>query len=90
MKRLGPAAGNMRPAVFLVVAACLLGGCRVSHRQPATVPGIEGEGHLRNVRPLTSEGENAEAYFSADGRELVFQSTHGDMKCDQIFVMDID
>lgn len=90
MKRLGPVSGYVQGTVFLVMAAGLLGGCGVGHRQPATVPGIEGEGHLRNVRPLTSEGENAEAYFSADSRQLVFQSTHGDMKCDQIFVMNTD
>jgi len=48
------------------------------------------ETHLRNVRQLTFGGQNAEAYFSADGKQLIFQSTHGDVKCDQIFTMNID
>ena len=48
------------------------------------------EKHVRNVRQLTFGGQNAEAYFSADGTHLIFQSSHGDVKCDQIFVMNID
>jgi TolB protein len=48
------------------------------------------EKHLRNVRQLTFGGSNAEAYFSADGKKLIFQSTRDDLKCDQIFVMNVD
>jgi TolB protein len=48
------------------------------------------ETHLGNVRQLTFGGQNAEAYFSADGKKLIFQSSHGDVKCDQIFTMNID
>jgi TolB protein len=48
------------------------------------------EEHLRNVRQLTFGGQNAEAYFSADGQNLIFQSTHGEYKCDQIFTMNLD
>ncbi|MGA8152034.1 MAG: hypothetical protein WB952_13865 [Terriglobales bacterium] len=48
------------------------------------------EKHLRNVRQLTFGGQNAEAYFSADGKQLIFQSSHGDVKCDQIFTMNVD
>jgi Tol biopolymer transport system component len=53
------------------------------HRDPREI-------HLRNVRQLTSGGQNAEAYFSVDGKRLVFQSTRGPYPCDQIFVMNID
>jgi Tol biopolymer transport system component len=52
--------------------------------------GLPAEKHLRNVRQLTFGGENAEAYFSGDGKSLIFQSKHGDMKCDQIFTMRAD
>jgi Tol biopolymer transport system component len=48
------------------------------------------EKHLRNVRQLTFGGSNAEAYFSADGKKLIFQSTRDDLKCDQIFTMNVD
>jgi Tol biopolymer transport system component len=50
----------------------------------------EGETHLTNIRMLTDGGENAEAYFSFDEKELIFQATFGNMKCDQIYVMNLD
>ncbi len=46
------------------------------------------ETHLRNLRQLTFGGENAEAYFSADDRRLIFQAHRGEGKCDQIYIMD--
>src|SRR6185503_19425517 len=48
------------------------------------------EVHLRNVRQLTFGGENAEAYWSPDGRKLIFQSKRDGRACDQIYVMDAD
>ncbi len=48
-----------------------------------------GEVHLRNIRQLTQGGENAEAYWSADGGSLIFQAKLEGMGCDQIFVMDL-
>jgi Tol biopolymer transport system component len=48
------------------------------------------ERHLANIRQLTSGGENAEAYFSADGTKIVFQSTRPPYECDQIFLMNAD
>lgn len=48
-----------------------------------------GEARFRSLRMLTFEGENAEAYFSADGDRLIFQSTRpGESSCDQIYMMD--
>lgn len=49
----------------------------------------DGEVHFKNFRQLTTSGENAEAYFSADGKKLIFQSHDGDSLCDQIYMMDI-
>jgi Periplasmic component of the Tol biopolymer transport system len=48
------------------------------------------EKHLRNVRQLTFGGENAEAYFSGDGRQLIFQSKRESRECDQIYTMNAD
>jgi len=48
------------------------------------------EKHLRHVKQLTFGGQNAEAYFSFDGKRLSFQSTRDPYKCDQIFVMNAD
>ena len=49
----------------------------------------DGEDHFKNLRQLTFSGENAEAYFSADGKKLIFQAHDGDSLCDQIYIMDI-
>ncbi len=51
------------------------------------------EEHLRNIRQLTFGGNNAEAYWSYDGNQLVFQSDWDAINsqgCDQIFVMNAD
>ncbi len=51
---------------------------------------FDGEKHFKNVKMLTTEGENAEAYFSFDGKKLIYQATFDSMECDQIFTMNID
>jgi Tol biopolymer transport system component len=48
------------------------------------------ERHLSNVRQLTFGGQNAEAYWSFDGKRLIFQAKGGDIKADQIFTMNAD
>ena len=48
------------------------------------------EKHLRHVKQLTFGGQNAEAYFSYDGRRLIFMTTREPYRCDQIFVMNTD
>jgi TolB protein len=48
------------------------------------------EKHLRNVKQLTFGGQNAEAYFSYDGKRLIFMSTRSPYECDQIFTMNVD
>ncbi|HEY0724664.1 MAG TPA: hypothetical protein VGD41_11870, partial [Pyrinomonadaceae bacterium] len=51
---------------------------------------LPGEKHLRNIKQLTFGGENAEAYFSSDGKQLIFQSTREGHGCDQIYTMNVD
>src|SRR5215210_2770607 len=51
---------------------------------------VAGERHLRNIKQLTFGGENAEAYFSFDGKQLIFQSKRDGRLCDQIYRMNID
>ncbi len=67
-----------------------LGCARPAPRPAAPDLALPGERHLRNVRQLTFGGENAEAYFSFDGRSLVFQSTRDGHACDQEYVMAVD
>ena len=47
------------------------------------------EVHLANIRQLTFSGENAEAYFSADGTKLILQSRAQGQGCDQIYSLDL-
>ncbi len=49
------------------------------------------EPHLKNIQQLTYGGDNAEAYFSFNGKNLSFQSNNANwgVKCDQIFNMKI-
>jgi TolB protein len=56
--------------------------CSIGDKKP--------ERHLRNIKQLTNGGENAEAYFSADGKQLIFQSKRDGYACDQIYMMNID
>jgi Tol biopolymer transport system component len=56
-------------------------------------PSEPGERHLGNIRQITFGGNNAEAYFSADGKRLIFQHKDSVAKtkgCDQEYVMNID
>ncbi len=45
---------------------------------------------LTDIRQLTAGGQNAEAYWSPDGRQLIFQSTRGGQSCDQQYIMNAD
>lgn len=46
------------------------------------------EHHFKNVQQLTFGGDNAEAYFSFDGKWLIFQKTFAKegVPCDQIYI----
>ena len=45
---------------------------------------------LIDLRQLTHGGQNAEAYWSPDGKRLIFQTTRPPYDCDQIFIMNAD
>jgi Tol biopolymer transport system component len=70
---------------LLVVAAA-----SASAQAPRLVAPAPGERRLTSIRQLTFGGENAEAYFSHDGKWLTFQTTRGDHPCDQQYVMRTD
>ncbi len=80
----------------ILVVLMTIGIVLVSIARPLTRQDAEDslrlpeEKHLKNIRQLTFGGENAEAYFSADGKRLTFQSTREGHDCDQIYQMNID
>lgn len=90
---------NMRLLLAVVFLGLLAGGMPPPARpRPAAAaqgatPALLAPGeerHLRNVRQLTFAGENAEAYFSADSRWLIFQTHTREGTCDQIYIMDLE
>src|SRR6266540_4197172 len=48
------------------------------------------EGHLADLRQLTFGGENAEAYWSFDGMQLILQARPATAACDRILRMSIN
>ncbi|MEP7088364.1 MAG: hypothetical protein ABI884_13760, partial [Gemmatimonadota bacterium] len=78
-------------ATLVAAVACHSGAAHLAQPAPAqgTAPRAV-EPHLANIRQLTHGGENAEAYFSTDGKKLIFQSTRDTRSCDQEYVMNAD
>jgi TolB protein len=72
------------------LTAILLGTTLLLGQHPPTIQPHPSERHFRNIQRLTTGGENAEAYFSADGKKIILQSTREPYKCDQIFTMNAD
>ncbi len=89
---------NLTAAAILAAAVCSCAhrGAPTSMGRGAATSGAlgpapePGERHFARIRQLTFGGENAEAYFSRDGRRLIFQSTRDGRSCDQQYVMNVD
>ncbi len=82
-------------AALLVSSFLNVSGGEAAHAaeapKPLPQPSIEArEVHLADLRQLTRGGENAEAYWTPDGVDLVLQSTHPPYACDQIFRLRAD
>lgn len=88
---------------FLLFLLIALGGCKTETKPAATPPSettpslmagkdtliYPEEKHFKSIRQITFGGDNAEAYWSFDDSQLIFQSNNKawDLKCDQMFVM---
>ncbi|MBE9490369.1 MAG: hypothetical protein IMY67_08770, partial [Bacteroidetes bacterium] len=48
--------------------------------------------HFKSMRQVTFGGDNAEAYWSFDDNQIVFQSNNKNwnVSCDQMFLMNVD
>src|SRR5215831_18059089 len=86
----------MRKLLNLTTAALLCLGAVCHSQQSTAAPSAPaslaypGEKHLRNIRQLTFGGQNAEAYFSADDKYLIFQHQGEGVPCDQIYTIPVD
>src|SRR6185503_1356594 len=78
------------------ISALALAGCGAASaptkgsdlpRNEASLASLASEVHLADPRQLTHGGENAEAYWSFDGLELVLQARPTGSGCDRIFRM---
>ncbi|TMA93013.1 MAG: M20/M25/M40 family metallo-hydrolase [Deltaproteobacteria bacterium] len=69
--------------ILVAVAACAASQKPASEARP-------DEPHLREVRRLTHGGQNAEAYWSFDGKQLSFQARAAGEQCDRIYRMKPD
>ncbi|MBA3392214.1 MAG: M20/M25/M40 family metallo-hydrolase [Deltaproteobacteria bacterium] len=83
---------------LIVVAGWFVGCCPPDAMKPVTPVAevaapvakelaLPEEVHLKNVRQLTFGGDNAEAYWSFAGDQLILQSNHKPYQCDQIEVI---
>src|SRR5919108_3626915 len=79
-----------RRNLILIATATLSVAVVACARRAPHINAEAGERHLVNIRQLTFGGQNAEAYWSADGTKLIFQSERDGRSCDQQFVMDAD
>jgi TolB protein len=50
------------------------------------------EKHFKSIRQITFGGDNAEAYWSFDDKQIIFQSNYDKwgLECDQMFLMDVN
>ncbi len=82
--------------VFCFTAILAFAACLISAQQPAVEPkpgdqlAFPEEKHLHNIRQLTFGGQNAEAYFSADDKYLIFQHQGDGVPCDQIYTIPVN
>jgi hypothetical protein len=91
MKRALSAVIATTAGLVSIASACGPAAEPVTPKQAATnvnlspVFALPEEKHLADLRQLTLAGENAEAYWSFDGRQLILQSRTGDNDCDRIY-----
>ena len=80
-------------AIAITACSTARSGAATAAATPAASDSLvlPGERHFRNVRQLTSSGNNAEAYFSRDGKHLTFQRQEDTERgCDQQYVIRVD
>lgn len=92
----------MKHVIILVFVAGLFWSCKnenpkTTNEQTTDVKTNDSliypeETHFKSIRQITFGGDNAEAYWSFDDKQLIFQSNNKEwgVNCDQMFLMDAD
>jgi Tol biopolymer transport system component len=78
---------------FIAPGAALLALCAIVPRAGAQAVDRAPEASepfFGKVRQLTFGGQNAEAYFSRDGKRLILQRQESDSTCDQQYTINVD
>jgi len=94
--RRAPSSRRPRTAVIVGILSCgpvlvaLAQDSGDSKPAPAESVAVPEEPCLSNLRQLTFDGDNGEAYWSPDAKQTIFQSKRGTQSFDQIFIMRID
>lgn len=79
---------NLNSVLALIITALSFSAVNAQHNAANDTLHYPEETHFRNIQQLTFGGDNAEAYWSYDGKYIVFQRTNAKegIACDQIFV----
>ena len=88
MKKLIPALILILALTFLAFKQKATNSSLITHYSSQDTLLFPDETHFKNVQQLTFGGDNAEAYWSYDGKYIVFQRTNAKegLRCDQIFL----
>jgi TolB protein len=77
-------------AFFVLLSAGKTGNGTIANIVTGTKDTVQypDETHFKNIQQLTFGGDNAEAYFSFDGKWVIFQRTNPKegVNCDQMFI----
>jgi len=91
--------------LFVLGCLFLLGSCKSESKKTAPTEAKEislmagndtliypEEKYFKSIRQITFGGDNAEAYWSWDDKQMIFQSNNEawGMQCDQMFLMNIE
>ena len=79
----------------LIAPALATAAASFSHAHLALAQGVSrqpeaGESFFGQLTQITFGGQNAEAYFSADGKRLILQRQESDSVCDQEYTINVD
>ena len=94
--------------IFVLIVLCTVFSCKETTKEKTTATTPESEAivkttstdsliypeekYFKNIRQVTFGGDNAEAYWSFDDKQLIFQSNNNNwnVSCDQMFFMHVD